>query len=512
MSEPRNKSRTIALLAVLVLSAVALTVALGAATVAQDDGGELTFPEQEIEDDSVTVQDVTTANESTVVVTYTDGDQEVVAGTADADELDGEEVTVEIEDDGGFPGEHTAWLFEDEVLGDDVEAGDDVADLTEEALVSDDDAVLEPPAGSLTFLNQEPGDDDTVTVENVTTEQDSTVIVTYRDGPVAGAPEIVAGMVDADELDGEDLTVDLEDTSGVPGLHTAWILADRNVPDDLEVGDDATAVTDAAAASQTAAVPPEASVTFPDQELAEDGTVTIEDVETGQPSTIVVSYTDGDQEVVAGVTTVDSIFLDVTVEIEDDAGFPGEHTVWVFDNQDVTDDIEVGDDVAALTEAALVSETADVTDEAEGELTVSDQELDDDDSVTVDDVTTGQDSTLVVSYTDGDEEVVAGVTAANNLDGDSVTVDLDDDGGFPGEHTVWVFDDNDVPADLTAGDDISEVTDAALDSGTVELSEADDGDDDDDDDDADDDGPGFGVAIAALALLGAAMLALYRRE
>ena len=375
--------------------------------------------------------------------------------------------------------------------------------------------VAQDDGTSLTFPNQDPGEDDTVTIENVTTGENTTIVVTYRDGPVASSPQVVAGMADADDLDGEDVTVGLQDTGGIPGQHTAWVVNDTDLPDDLAAGDNAAAVVEAAIASDVGAVPPTGELTFPDQGLTDDNTVTVADVSTGQASTVIVSYSDGDAEIVAGMGSADSIFLDVTLELQDDSGFPGEHTAWVFDDDEVPDDLEIGDDISDITDAALDSDAASVTEVSAGEVTVTDQELGVDDSMTVEDVTTAQESTLVVTYADGDEEVIAGVAPANDLDGESVSLELQNTSAVPGEHTVWLFDDSDVSVNMTTGNDISDITDAALDSGTAELSEQGGGDNnnsEDDDGDADDDGPGFGVAIAALALIGAAMLALQRQR
>ena len=166
--------------------------------------------------------------------------------------------------------------------------------------------------------------------------------------------------------------------------------------------------------------------------------------------------------------------------------------------------------------------------QAADELTFSDQDLADDGTVTVEDVSTSQPSTVVVTYTDGSEEVVAGVVSADQLAHEDVRVEIQDAGGFPGEHTAWVFDDADLPADLAVGDDATPVADAALDSETASVTEAmspdgetdgsgtDDGetteDDSSEDDGADDGGPGFGIVVAVVAVVAGALVALKRRS
>lgn len=108
-----------------------------------------------------------------------------------------------------------------------------------------------------------------------------------------------------------------------------------------------------------------------------------------------------------------------------------------------------------------------------GSLTFSDQTLGADGAVTVEDVSTGQPSTVVVTYQDStDANIVAGTASANNLDGEDVDVTIEDDGGFPGNHTAWVFNTSDVSG-VSIGDDATPVADSALDSETANITEAD---------------------------------------
>jgi PGF-CTERM protein len=511
-SKTSPRKLTVGLVVMLALSIGSISVAAGGAAVAQDASGELTFDNQTLtEDGAVTVTNVTTAQESTIVVTYTDGDQEIVAGVAAADSLDGEDVSVEVQDAGGFPGEHTAWVFDDGDLPADLGIGDDATPVAGAALDSDSAAVTQAPEGELTFDDQ--SSDGVVTVTNVTTAQPSTIVLTYTDDD----QEIIVGAAPANMLDNEAVRIELMGAGGFPGEHTAWVFDNSDLPADLSFGDDATPVAGAALDSDSAAVTVAAAgeLRFDDQSLGDDGAVTVSDVSTTTESTVVITYTDGDREVVAGVSQSNTFMEgEVNVEVQDAGGFPGEHTAWVFDSGDLPADLGIGDDATPVAGAALDSDSAAVTQAPEGELTFDDQTLAEDGTVSVTDVTTAQPSTVVVTYTDGDQEVVAGVAAADSIDGGEVNVEVQDAGGFPGEHTAWVFDDGDLPADLGIGDDATPVAGAALDSGSANVTENsdDDGASDDGDSEADDDGPGFGVVLAVIALVAAALVALRRRQ
>jgi len=460
------------LAALVFLSVVAMGFAISGTAVAQA-ADELTFSDQDLADDgTVTVEDVSTSQPSTVVVTYTDGSEEVVAGVVSADQLAHEDVRVEIQDAGGFPGEHTAWVFDDEDLPDDLGIGDDATPVAGAALDSESAAVTQPAEDELTFTDQGLGDDGTVTVEDVRTAQQSTVVVTYTDG----SEEVVAGVAGANNLDGEDVSVAIQDAGGFPGEHTAWVFDNADLPDDLGIGDDATPVAGDALDSASADVtqPAEGELTFTAQELADDGSVTVEDVSTGQASTVVVTYTDRNKEIIAGVAGADDLDSeDVSVTVQDTGGFPGEHTAWVFDDDDLPADLGIGDDATPVAGDALDSESAPVSEPSAGDLAFVNQNLGGDGTVTVEEVSTSQPSTVVVTYTDGGEEVVAGVASADNLDSDNVGVAIQDAGGFPGTHTAWVFDDADLPADVGIGDDATPVAGAALDSESALVTEAD---------------------------------------
>jgi len=429
--------------------------------------GSLTFDDQVLDPDGeVTVENVTTAQESTVVITYTDGDEEIIAGDADIDNRDNDSQSVEIEDTGGFPGEHTAWVFVSADIPEEIDTGDDATPIADEALDSDSANVT---AGELTFDDQVLSPDEEVTVEDVSTAGSADVYVTYTED----GEEIVAGNADADELEGEDVNVEIEDGGGFPGEHTAWIFSE-NLPieGDLDVGETVTANVSESAFDSDSANVTAGELTFDDQELDEDGSVTVTDVSTAQDSTVVVTYTNGSEEVVAGVADADELEdEDVSVEIEDTGGFPGEHTAWLFNSSDLPETLNISDDATPVAGAAIDSDSANVTPPPSGELTFNDQELAEDGSVTVDNVTTAQESTIVVTYSDDDEEIVAGTAGADELDNENVSVEVEDTGGYPGEHTAWVFETADLPEDLSVGDDATPVADAALDSDSADVTE-----------------------------------------
>jgi hypothetical protein len=433
--------------------------------------GELTFEAQELgEDGAVTVDNVTTDQNSTVVVTYAEGDTEIIAGLANADTLDDESVDVTIEDAGGFPGEHTAWVFADEDLPSGIEIGDNAVPVADRALDFQTAQVNEAPEGSLEFNDQELGEDGAVTVENVTTDQSSTVVVTYAEGDT----EIIAGLANADNLTGANVSVTIEDAGGFPGEHTAWVFADKDLPSGIAIGDNAVPVAGEALDFETAQIDeaPQGSLAFNDQELGEDGAVTVENVSTSQASTVVVTYAEGDTEIIAGLANADTLDDEsVEVTIEDAGGFPGEHTAWVFADEDLPSGIAIGDNAVPVAGEALDFETAQVDEAPEGELTFEDQVLGDDGAVTVDNVTTNKASTVVVTYAEGNKEIIAGLANADNLDDETVAVTIEDAGGFPGEHTAWVFADEDLPAGIAIGDNAVPVADRALDFETAQVDE-----------------------------------------
>jgi len=185
----RKKANAVFFSVIMVVSMVAVGFAgfAGSAAAVATDDGDLTFNDQELVDEEVTISDVTATTsgdsadaEATAVVTYTNSSGvEIVAGFADANESDGDDIQVAIDDDSGFPGDHTAWLFADSVVGS-VSVGQNVTGLAgselanESALVVDesfdvsyDQADLH--TGELIYQGQE------VLVKNLTASQSYTL-------------------------------------------------------------------------------------------------------------------------------------------------------------------------------------------------------------------------------------------------------------------------------------------------------------------------------------------------
>ncbi|MXR50809.1 hypothetical protein GRX03_04210 [Halovenus sp. WSH3] len=97
---------------------------------------------------------VSANTETAVVVTYEDGGDLVIAGLGvfGADALNGEGVTVAVEDAGGFPGQHTVHAIPASELSGDYAPGDTVSAATAGAVVDNSTATVHQ--AGLTFENQ----------------------------------------------------------------------------------------------------------------------------------------------------------------------------------------------------------------------------------------------------------------------------------------------------------------------------------------------------------------------
>ncbi len=103
---------------------------------------------------AVLVEDVTTTEESYVVVTYEDGEDLVIAGVEAVDpELEEAELVISVEDDGGFPGPHVAHIIPADDASEAYEPGDVVSADTAEAVVTNDEASVYQ--ATLEFADQE---------------------------------------------------------------------------------------------------------------------------------------------------------------------------------------------------------------------------------------------------------------------------------------------------------------------------------------------------------------------
>ena len=131
----RKKANAVFFSAIMVISMLAVGFAAAPAAATTTDG-EVTFNNQGLDaDGNVTVEDVTTNDSSspvgdaTVLVTYNDGSDEIVVGSTNVSDLDGEDVGVAIESEDGFPGFHTAHIANQSEAGG-LEEGDAVPDLS----------------------------------------------------------------------------------------------------------------------------------------------------------------------------------------------------------------------------------------------------------------------------------------------------------------------------------------------------------------------------------------------
>jgi len=207
------------------------------------------------------------------------------------------------------------------------------------------------------------------------------------------------------------------------------------------------------------------SLTFQDQVLS-NGSVTVEDVTTGQDSTLIITYEQDGELVVAGLeSTGETSSEDIDVLVEDADGFPGLHTAHVIATEELSTDYTVGETVSEETaEDILDSETANITEQEEepiqptGQLDFTDQNLSEDSTVTVENVSTGQESTLVLTYPNQESLTIAGLEPADNLETENIEVSVEDAAGFPGNHTSHIIPDEGLSSDYIIGDNVSEET------------------------------------------------------
>ncbi|MFC6730561.1 hypothetical protein ACFQDG_18060, partial [Natronoarchaeum mannanilyticum] len=322
----------------------------------------VSFDNQAFQGNGVNVS-ATTPGEYALLVTYgADGDS-VVAGTADATDLDDEGVAVRFQNDGGVPGTHTAHLLEGDAGG--YEGGDALTAETignvavaDTAFVSGEGDDAETEVG---FADQALGSGSGVEME-FTTPDGHFVILTYdRDGV-----PVVAGADDVSDLDGETRVVDVVDRDGVPGEHTAHVLANADgsqfyVPGDALSDATADVVTASATATVSGADNPEASVSFEDQAL-EEGTVTLTATAPAKHF-VLVTYRSGDDRIVAGAEDVSGLDGEsITFDLPDDGGVGGLHTAYIISEDGGSKRYAAGDVASQSTiGAAKVASTATVS-------------------------------------------------------------------------------------------------------------------------------------------------------
>ena len=417
-----------------------------------------TFVSDEPTDPGVLVEVLDMNAESTVVVTYEDGEDLIVAGasTFEASDLDGSGQMVPVEDVDGFPGDHTAHVIPTDDLSQAYEPGDTVSQETAEAALTQETATV--LAGEVTLDDQTvegSADDGDLTVDaELAGDEDALYVVDLHETDGDGAPgafvgttDVVAGTVDDEPLrleapDGEDLTID-ETDEFIAMIH---IVDDEEVEEgdafppasfpvlpnaDAEEGFVPGGVTDAGIV-EIEPPEPEGSLEFAEQATAsstftsEDPTdpgVVVGDVESNVDSAVVVTYEEEDELIIAGLDTFSADALegdDVAIPVEDADGFPGDHTAHVIPVDDLSEEYEPGDAVSEETaEAVLDNQAAQVF---QGTVEFDDQTFDE-------------------SIEAGDE--VIEIETANLLDGadddTAFVVDIhptDDDGALVGPEFV----------------------------------------------------------------------------
>lgn len=150
-------------------------------------------------DAGVVVEEVRSGTDSAVVVTYEDGADTIVAGleTFDAGELDGTDVPVAIDDDGGFPGAHTAHLIPEESLSESYEPGDVLsADTAGAALDTASTTVFQ---GTVEFDDQSLEEAERGTLPYYARFGDDPVVIEV-DGLLEAISDWRAGVIDVDRL------------------------------------------------------------------------------------------------------------------------------------------------------------------------------------------------------------------------------------------------------------------------------------------------------------------------
>ncbi|MDZ5811656.1 BGTF surface domain-containing protein, partial [Halorubrum sp. AD140] len=361
----RTKANAVFFAAVMVISMVAIGFAVAPAA-AVGNNADVTFDDQTLSgDDTVSVDADADGEEGTVLVTYEEDGDTILAGS---ESVDGEEeVDVEIEDTDGFPGNHTAHIAEDDSnLAEDYEPGDAVDDDEGDSIVSDDarvyDGDVSLDSGSTTWQGQELGfaidsleDGDQLQVRNVDDDDD---VAGLEDEFSVG--EDGFATVDTESLeDGEYVIVDADNNDQTYKFDTGVGTASS---DDGTADDESFEV-----ATQ------DFSTEFEDEEVAQED-VDLE-VDTNRGSSDVTVDADGDLD--------DDELLDIFVnngDFEGDVGDEDDDDEITL--EDVSDDdvetnfseIDTGDyeftfDVTD-TEAEDTA-SINVTEEQDGELDVS---------------------------------------------------------------------------------------------------------------------------------------------
>ncbi|MCU4754047.1 S8 family serine peptidase [Halobacteria archaeon AArc-curdl1] len=134
-------------------------------------------------------------------------------------------------------------------------------------------------------------------------------------------------------------------------------------------------------------------------------------------------------------------------------------------------DFVAGGDQQVTVYTADDSEAVNVTVTEEGSVDFVQQAAGDDDGTAYvgAEVESNVDSAVVVTYESGEDLTIAGLDtfAADDLDGTTQLIDVEDAGGFPGDHTVHVIPVDALSEEYAPGDTVSAATaDAVLDANT----------------------------------------------
>lgn len=369
----------------------------------------LSFDDQGIVNGTVTVSDVNSSEtESAVIITYEGADGPVIAGLETGTFAD-ESVTVDIEDDGGFPGEHTAHLVAVEDLSGEYEPGDSVSADTAGEIVTAETGYVSVVVGDMPatdttgdgLLNDVTGDGATdiadiqLLFENLDNQavQDNAALFDF-----AGVQDDRVTIFDVQALFNQEQT----DPVG-----------------ELEFADQATA-----------------SATFTDDDPTDAGVV-VESVSASTASAVVLTYDTGDGAVIAGVETVPGHELngdDVTVPVEDADGFPGTHTAHVIPAHELSEEYAPGDTVSDETAGAVVDATSATVFEAS--VALDDQAYDeptDEVELAAAELAGDDDALYVVDLHETDEAGAPGAFVGSSPvvsgDAESITIDLQDTDG-----------------------------------------------------------------------------------
>ncbi|WP_254807766.1 S8 family serine peptidase [Natronosalvus amylolyticus] len=213
--------------------------------------GSVDFIQQAAGDDEGTAYvgaDVEANVESAVVVTYESGEDLTIAGldTFAADELDGTTQLIDVEDAGGFPGDHTVHVIPVDGLSESYAVGDTVSAETADAVFDADTATVHAASVSM--------DDQEATNGNQTVEVNtSSVEPVPGDGYSiaihnASDPSDILGYSDVLTADGDNVTVTLEDpleddTEVFAMLHVAASESDPEGPPITQYNTDGAAET-----------------------------------------------------------------------------------------------------------------------------------------------------------------------------------------------------------------------------------------------------------------------------